>query len=71
MLANPDTKNVSGSKLCRQDRGIWAKCTNIWLSWRHVANMLATFSAKPVNVQYVNERWLTFLGMRKRGGREQ
>jgi hypothetical protein len=31
MSANPDTKNVSGSKLCRRDRGIWAKCADIWL----------------------------------------
>ncbi len=46
MSANPDTKNVSGSKLCRRDRGISAKSANIWLSGRHVADMSATFSAK-------------------------
>ena len=48
MSANPDTKNVSGSKLCPHDRGILAKCADIWLLGRHVANMLATFSAKPI-----------------------
>ena len=46
MLANSNTKKLSGSKLCRRDRGIWAKCANIWLLWRHAGNMLATFSAK-------------------------
>ncbi len=40
------TKNVSGSKLCRCNRGIWTKCANILLSERHVADMLATLSAK-------------------------
>ncbi len=49
MSANHDTKNVSGSKLCHHDRGIWAKCANIQLLWRHVANMSATFSAKVTN----------------------
>ena len=48
MPANPDTKKiVSGSKLCRPNRGILAKSADIWLSGRHVANMSATFSAKP------------------------
>jgi hypothetical protein len=42
----PTQKNVSGSKLCCHERGILAKCADIWLSGRHVANMLATFSAK-------------------------
>jgi hypothetical protein len=46
MSANPDRKNVSGSKLCRRDGGILAKSDDIWLSGRHVADMLATFSAK-------------------------
>ncbi len=41
-------KNVSGSKLCRHDRGILAKCADIWLSGRHVADMSATFSAKSI-----------------------
>ena len=49
MSANPDTKNVSGSKLCCHDRGISAKCANIWLLQRHVANMSATLSAKCKN----------------------
>ncbi len=35
-----------GSKLCRPDRGILAKSADIWLSGQHVADMLATFSAK-------------------------
>ena len=39
-------KNVSGSILCRYNREIWAKCADIWLSPRHVADMSATFSAK-------------------------
>ena len=39
-------KNVSGSKLCHHNGGIWAKCASIWLSWQHVADMSATFSAK-------------------------
>jgi hypothetical protein len=42
----PTHKNVSGSKLCWHDRGILAKCADIWLSGRHVANLLATLSAK-------------------------
>ena len=37
---------LSGSKLCHHDRGILAKCANIWLSGRHVADISATFSAK-------------------------
>ncbi len=41
-------KNVSGSKLCCHDRGIWAKCADIWLLWQHVTNMSTTFSAKAV-----------------------
>jgi hypothetical protein len=45
----PTQKNVSGSKLCRHDRGIWTKCADIWLSWQHVADMSATFSAKNLN----------------------
>ena len=32
--------------MCRRDRGILAKSADIWLSGRHVADMLATFSAK-------------------------
>jgi hypothetical protein len=47
----PTQKNVLGSKLCRRDRGILAKCADIWLSGRHVANMSATFSAKVVTVK--------------------
>ena len=43
----PTEKNVSGSKLCRRDGGILAKSDDIWLSGRHVADMSATFSAKP------------------------
>ena len=42
----PTHKIVSGSKLCCHNGGIWAKCADIWLSWQHVADMLATFSAK-------------------------
>jgi hypothetical protein len=42
----PTQKNVSESKMCRHDRGILAKCADIWLSGRHVADMSATFSAK-------------------------
>ncbi len=42
----PTHKNVSGSKLCRHNRGILAKCADIWQSGQHVADMLATFSAK-------------------------
>ncbi len=42
----PTQKNVSGSKLCRRDRGILAKCADIWLSGRHVTDISATFSAK-------------------------
>ncbi len=49
------TKNVSGSKLCRHDRGILAKCADIWLSRRHVADMSATFSAKFCADQWVGE----------------
>ena len=37
-------KKVSGSKLCCRDRGIWAKCDDIWLSGQDVANMLAWWS---------------------------
>jgi hypothetical protein len=39
---------VSGSKLCWRDGGILAKSDDIWLSGRHVADMLATFSAKMI-----------------------
>ncbi len=42
----PTQEKVSGSKLCRRDRGIWEKCDDIWLLGRHVADMSATFSAK-------------------------
>jgi len=41
---------VSVSVLCRHDRAVLAKSANIWLSGRHVADMLATFSAKVVAI---------------------
>ena len=56
MSANPDRKNVSGSKLCRRDGGILAKSDDIWLSGRHVADMSATFSAKIARLD--NASWL-------------
>ena len=37
---------VSGSILCRHDRAVSAKSADIWLSGRHVADMLATLPAK-------------------------
>ena len=43
---SPTQKYCVGSILCCHDRGILAKCANIWLSWQHVADMLATFPAK-------------------------
>jgi hypothetical protein len=49
MLAIPNKNAVLGSVLCRHDRAVLAKSANIWLLGRHVANMLATFSAKKVN----------------------
>jgi hypothetical protein len=39
-------KSVSGSILCRHDRGMLAKYADIWLSGRHVADMSAPFPAK-------------------------
>ncbi len=46
-VGNPRYKNtVLGSVLCCHDRGMLAKSANIWLSGRHVADMLATFPAK-------------------------
>ena len=46
-VGHPRHKNVvSGSILCRQDRGMSAKCANIWLSGQHVADMLATMPAE-------------------------
>ena len=44
--ANPDTKKVSGTNLCRHDLAESAKSANFWLSGRHIANMSATFPAK-------------------------
>jgi len=44
--AIPDTKNVSGTNLCRLVGGLSAKCADFWLSGRHVADMSATFPAK-------------------------
>ena len=44
--ANPDTKKVSGTKLCRHDLAESAKSADFWLSGRHVADMSATFPAK-------------------------
>ena len=35
---HPHKNVVSGSILCRPDRGMSAKCADIWLSGRHVAN---------------------------------
>ena len=46
-LEIPDTKNVSGTNLRRLIWGLSAKCADFWLSGRHVADMLATFPAKP------------------------
>ena len=48
--ANPDTKKVSGTKLCRHDLAKSAKSANFWLSDRHVADMSATFPAKSTRV---------------------
>ncbi len=45
--ANPDTKIVSGTKLCWHDLAELAKSADFWLSGRHVADMSATFPAKP------------------------
>ncbi len=46
-VGNPRHKNtVSGLVLCCHDREMLAKSANIWLSGRHVADMLATFPAK-------------------------
>ncbi len=45
-LAIPDTKNVSGTNLCRLVGGLLAKCADFWLSGRHVPDMSATFPAK-------------------------
>jgi hypothetical protein len=50
----PTQKNVWGSKLCWHDRGISAKCADIWLSGQHVADMLATFSAKMARATAMN-----------------
>ncbi len=61
-------KNVSGSKLCRRDRGIWVKCDNIWLSGRHVANMPATFSAKVARQQRWRQGRQQGPGRGQRGG---
>ncbi len=48
-VGNPRHKNtVSGLVLCCHDRGMLAKSATIWLSGRHVANILATFPAKPM-----------------------
>ena len=47
----PTQKIVSGSTLCRHDRGIWAKCADIWLLRWHVAGMSVTFSAKQNTTQ--------------------
>ncbi len=44
--ANPDTKKVSGTKLCRHDLAKSAESADFWLSGRHVADMSATFPAK-------------------------
>ena len=44
---NPRHENtVSESVLCCHDREMSAKSADIWLSGRHVANMLPTFPAK-------------------------
>ena len=49
-VGNHQDKNVvSGSNLCRHDRSMSAKCADIWLLGRHVANMSATFPAKGFN----------------------
>ena len=50
----PTQKIVSGSILCRHDGGVWAKCANILLSRQHVADMSATFSAKPESTTTVS-----------------
>jgi hypothetical protein len=48
-FGNPRHKNtVLGSVLCRHDREMSAKSANIWLSGRHVADMLPTFPAKTI-----------------------
>ncbi len=47
-VGNPQHKNtVSGSDLCCHNKEMLAKSAHICLSGRHVANMLATFPAKP------------------------
>jgi hypothetical protein len=45
-------KGELGSILCRHDRGMLAKCADIWLSGRHVANMLVTFPAKLITMLF-------------------
>ena len=42
---------VSGSILCRHDRAVSAKSADIWLSGRHVADMLATLPATAKEVR--------------------
>jgi hypothetical protein len=46
-VGHPQHKNlVSGSIVCRHDRGMSANCADIWLSSRHVADMSAILPAK-------------------------
>jgi hypothetical protein len=46
-VGNPRHKNtVLESVLCCHDREMSAKSANVWLSGRHVADMLPTFPAK-------------------------
>ncbi len=47
-------KGVSGSILCHRNRGMLDKCANIWLSGQHVADMSATFPAKPLDLPPLN-----------------
>jgi hypothetical protein len=52
-VGHPRHKNVVlGSILCRHDSGMSAKCANIWLLGRHVADMSATMLAKG-NIQWL------------------
>jgi len=46
-VGNPRHKIMCRERLCRLVGGLSAKCADFWLSGRHVADMSATFPAKP------------------------
>ena len=57
-VGNPRHKNtVLGSDLCCHNREMLAKSANIWLLWRHVTGMSATFPAKRCRNYGVSKRW--------------